>query len=342
MQQQDLGSQIELVPRSAVLQEKGYVVWGASMVQTDDGKCHLFYCRWKGTLRDWKKGSEIHYATSDNPLGPFKRQNVVLGVEPEGGEVWYGTSSINPTVQKFGKKYYLYYTGINGSNFPILQKNGKYKRAADGTLITQRVAVAVANHPAGPWKRMETPLVDISTDLSSFDCDMTTNPSVTQGGDGKYLMVYKCSNKKRGTGDKGIFLTTATSDSPTGPFKKSGKKICVHPTSSFAVEDPFLWYQGGKYLLVVDDQHGDFSGEKGLIQFESVDGVDWKKSEPFVLSRTEIKWEGGRVDKTHHLERPQVWLKKGKPAVLYAAVSDDGKFFNVHIPLQPVKMLKSE
>ena len=307
------------------------------MVQSDDGKCHLFYCRWKGGLRDWKTGSEIVYAISDNPLGPFEPQKVILGREDEGQDVWYSMGSYNPTVQKFGDKYYLYYTGSNGSSVPVVEKDGSYKKGADGHIITQRIGVAVADHPGGPWHRVKTPLVDISGQLDRFDCDMTCNPSVTQGADGKYLMVYKCSNRKRGTGERGIYLTVATSDSPAGPFKKSGKKICVHPESLFAVEDPFLWYQNGMYRLVVDDQKGDFSGAKGLIEFESVDGVDWKKSDPFVVSRTQIKWEDGRVDKTHHLERPQIWLKDGKPAVLFAAVSHDGKFFNVHIPLQRAK-----
>lgn len=336
VQQQDLNAQIQPVPRSAVLSEDGYIVWGASMVQTDDGLCHLFYCRWKGNLSQWTKTSEIVYATSMSPLGPFNPQKVILGRESEKEDVWYGISSFNPTVKKFGNKYYLYYVGSSGSNFPVQQKDGSYKKGADGNIITQRIGVAYADHPAGPWHRMETPLVDISDSLDSFDCDMTCNPTVTQGSDGKYLMVYKCSNRKRGTRQRGIYLTMATSDSPTGPFKKSYKKICVHPTSSFAVEDPFVWYQNETYWLVVDDQHGDFSGKKGLIQFHSKDGVDWKPSDPFVVTRTQIKWEDGKVDKTHHLERPQIWLKNGKPAVLYVAVSQDGKFYNLHIPLQPV------
>lgn len=333
----DLTLQTQPAPRSAVLTEDGYVVWGASMVQTDDGVCHLFYCRWKGTLSQWTQSSEIVHATSKSPLGPFEPQKVILGAEPEKEDLWYGVSSFNPSVQKFGDKYYLYYVGSNGSNFPIRKKDGSYKTGADGNFITQRIGVAVADHPAGPWHRVKTPLVDISESFDRFDCDMTCNPTVTQGADGTYLMVYKCSNRKRGTGPRGIYLTVATADNPAGPFKKSHKKICVHPTSSFALEDPFVWFQDGTYYLMADDQKGDFSGGKGLVLFHSRDGIDWEKNEPFVVTRTQIKWDDGTVDKTHHLERPQVWLKDGKPAVLYAAVSQKGKFFNVHIPLQPAK-----
>jgi hypothetical protein len=101
------------------------------------------------------------------------------------------------------------------------------------------------------------------------------------------------------------------------------------------VEDPFVWWEDGKYRIIVDDQHGDFSGAKGLILFESEHGLDWRKSDPFVLSRCQIAWEDGEVEKTHHFERPQIWRKDGKPAVLFAAVArENGEYFNVHIPLR--------
>jgi predicted GH43/DUF377 family glycosyl hydrolase len=327
--------QLQPVPRRSVLSEPDRIVWGASMVQDDDGTCHLFYCRWKGRLvRDWYMQSEIVHATAKSPLGPYETQEVVLTRKPEGADAWDGLASYNPTVVRFGDKYYLYYTGCNGSNRRIRLKDGTYKSSPNGTALAQRIGVAVADHPAGPWMRMKEPLIDLSE--NGFDSQMVCNPTVTQGADGRFMMIYKCSNGSPKTGG-GIYLTVAFADSPTGPFKKTDKKILAHPESNFAVEDPFAWWQDGKYHCVVDDQHGDFSGEKGLILFESKDGLDWKKSDPFVLSRCRIDWEGGPLEKTHHLERPQIWLKDGKPAVLFAAVARDKEYFNVHIPLQSVE-----
>ncbi|WP_136078050.1 glycoside hydrolase family protein [Pontiella desulfatans] len=334
-------SEIQLlpVPRTSVLSEPGLIVWGASMVQDDDGVCHLFYCRWKGRLvRDWYMRSEIVHATAPSPGGPYTPQGVVLTKRPEGADAWDGLSSYNPTVVRFGDKYYLYYTGCNGANRRIRREDGSFKSSPNGTALAQRVGVAVADHPAGPWKRMDEPLVDLSDD--GFDSQMVCNPSVTQGSDGRFLMVYKCSDGSPKTGG-GIYLTVAFSDHPTGPFKKTGTKILSHPDSAFAVEDPFVWWEDGRYRIVVDDQHGDFSGEKGLILFESEDGLDWRKSDPFVLSRCQIDWEGGPLEKTHHLERPQIWLKDGKPAMLFAAIAREGnEYFNVHIPLQAVSSEK--
>jgi predicted GH43/DUF377 family glycosyl hydrolase len=324
--------QLKPVPRTAQLRDPGYIVWGASMVQDDDGTCHLFYCRWKGKLqRDWYMRSEIVHATAKNPQGPYERKEVVLTKRPEGADAWDGFASYNPTVVRFGDKYYLYYTGCNGSNRRTRLEDGTYKSSPNGTILAQRIGVAVADHPAGPWKRMDGPLLDLSEE--GFDTQMVCNPTVTQGGDGRFMMIYKCSNGSPKQGG-GIYLSVAFSDSPTGPFKKSGQKILSHPDSNFAVEDPFLWWQDGKYRCVVDDQHGDFSGAKGLILFESEDGLDWQKSDPFVLSRCQIEWEDDEIGKTHHFERPQIWLKDGKPAMLFVAIAQEGEHFNLHVPLQ--------
>lgn len=312
--------QIQPVPRSAVLKDHDYIVWGASMVQSEDGTCHLFYCRWKGRLvRDWYMSAEIVHATATTPLGPYVPKDVVLSRRPEGAAMWDGLAAYNPTVKRFGDKYYLYYTGCNGSNRRVL---------TEGNILAQRIGVAVADHPDGPWERRDKPLIDLSE--GGIDSGMCCNPTVTQGPDGRFMMIYKAADIEK----TGIFLTVAFADTPTGPFKKTQQKILTHPTSSFPVEDPFLWWQDGKYRCVLDDQHGDFSGEKGLILFESNNGLNWKKSDPFVLTRCRIAWDDGVVDATHHLERPQIWLKDGKPTVLFAAVSEGEQYYNVHIPLQ--------
>lgn len=323
--------EIQPTPRTAILEEDGYIVWGASMLRAKDGKCHLYYCRWKGTLSDWTKSSEIVRATSNNPLGPFIPQEVVLGRESVGENMWCGISSFNPNVVEFDGKYYLYYSGSNGSNFPIVMDDGSFKTSSNGTIITQRIGVAVADNPEGPWTRIKTPLIDLAEE--GFGSHMCCNPAVSRNNDGKYLMVYKCSAGKK----DGIFLTVATADKPTGPFVKSNKKIIVTPNTNFAAEDPFLWHQDGKFQCVVDDQKGALSGEKSLVRFESVDGFDWDRADPFVISRCQISWEDGEIEKTHHLERPQIWLKNGKPAILFAAVWENGKGYNVHIPLAGLK-----
>ncbi|MEN8128006.1 MAG: glycoside hydrolase family protein [Planctomycetota bacterium] len=323
------------VPRSSVLKEKGYIVWGASMVQSEDGTCHLFYCRWKGALMDWCNGAEIVHATASNPLGPYEPQKAVLGPTKEGNNAWDGLSVFNPTVMRFDDKYYLYYSGSNGSNFPIINKDGSFKTSPNDTVITQRIGVAVADHPAGPWKRMKDPLIGLSKD--GIGSHMCCNPTVTQTPDDRFMMIYKCSSGRPRGNSGGIYLTVAFSDSPAGPFKKTQQKILTHKDSRFPVEDPFVWRQDDKYYCVADDQRGDVSGEHGLILFESEDGMKWQKSTPFVLSRCQIAWADGQTEPVRNFERPQIWLKDGKPAVLFAAIRKGEDCFNLHIPLQALE-----
>ena len=129
--------------------------------------------------------SEIVHATSDSPLGPYVPQKVVLGRRKEGDRIWDGLAAYNPTICRFGDKYYLYYTGCNGSNRAKERK---------GVILAQRIGVAVADHPAGPWKRMDKPLVDLSK--NGMDSGMCCNPTVTQCVDGRFVMIYKCAKPK--------------------------------------------------------------------------------------------------------------------------------------------------
>jgi hypothetical protein len=179
---------------------------------------------------------------------------------------------------------------------------------------------------------MQEPLIDLSKD--GIDSQMCCNPTVAQGADGRFMMIYKCSNGRPTKKSGGIYLTVAFSDSPTGPFKKTQHKIFTHKNSRFPVEAPFAWWQDGKYRCVADDQRGEFSGKKGLILFESEDGMNWQQSTPFVLSRCQIAWEDGQIEKTHHFERPQIWLKDGKPSMLFVAIERGRECFNLHVPLQ--------
>lgn len=48
----------------------------------------------------------------------------------------------------------------------------------------QRVGVAVADHPAGPWTRFNKPLIDVTR--HSFDHLATSNPTVCVGPEGNF------------------------------------------------------------------------------------------------------------------------------------------------------------
>ncbi len=317
-----IGKLIQPTPKISILKNDDFFVWGASMVQTVNGVCHMLYCRWPKPFNRWITDAEIAYATAKKPSGPYTFQRVILGKRGADAEFWDGASCYNPQVLEANGKYYLYYTGNNGDNRKRTDKQGH--------LITQRIGVAVADHPAGPWKRMNTPLIDLSP--GGLDSNFNCNPAVTQTPENTFLMVYKCGS---GEGRKApVVHTIAEAKTALGPFVKSRKKVFVKEGSRFPTEDPFIWHQSDKYYAVMKDMHGAFSSVgSSLIQFESINGYDWTPSNPVLVSEKNIKWIDGIVEKVDRLERPQIWIENGMPSMLFLAVKKGNNSYNVHIPL---------
>ncbi|MEH0152712.1 glycoside hydrolase family protein [Limibacter armeniacum] len=311
--------------------------WGGSVVKGEDGLYHMFYSRWPKQIGwEWLTYSEIAHAVSASPFGPFEFKDVALG--DRGGEYWDGLCTHNPTIHKFDGKYYLYYMGNTGDK-KIVSIPGKPKLNWLHRN-NQRIGVAVADNPNGPWKRFDTPVLDISSEDAAPDALMTSNPSVCQMKDGKILMVYKAVGKKyKLPGGGPVVHMVAIADSPTGPFKKYPNPVFLEEGVRFPAEDPYIWYQEGKYRAIVkyikhEGKKRDFS----LVHYESQDGIDWVKAKNFMISDRSLTWENGRTQQLDHLERPQVYIEDGKPvALLCAADSIDENnvrhAFNVQIPL---------
>lgn len=320
------------VPLESKFSFPGYHVWGGSMVEGDDGRYHLLYSRWRAELghNAWVSDSEVAHAVSENPLGPYQHMDVALPARGDG--FWDGDCTHNPTVQRFGEKYYLYYMGTHGEG-----------RVARGKLNMshrnhQRIGVAVADSPAGPWTRFDTPLIDIGDD-DAHDALMVSNPSVAQRPEGGYLMVYKAVAKRRPLPFGGpVVHLTATSDSPTGPFTKQNQPVFTAEDVMFPAEDPYVWFEGDCYRAIVKDMKGSFTNAgRSLALFESGDGLTWKVSAHSLVSRLSILWVNNTRQDVSALERPQLWFREGKPAILFCAVAADKArehTFNVAIPLE--------
>lgn len=318
------------VPRTAQFIDDDYYNWGGSMIRTDDGVCHLFYSRWPRTYSfgHWVSHSEIAYAVADDPLGPYTHVSVAL---PErGAEYWDGLMTHNPTIHKFGEKYYLYYVGTTGDR---ALTNGRYHIHRNN----QRIGVAVADHPSGPWERFDVPLIDVSPDSTATDALLTTNPAVAKGPDGRYIMAYKAAaidyTKENLAGP--VVHRMAVSDNPTGPFLKLPGLVFHAEGDFFPAEDPYIWYQDDRFLAILKDMQGAFTDVgTSLVLFESFDGIDWKLCPKPLVSKIEVQWEDGSIDKVNKFERPQIYFEDGKPKVLFVAfryTSDHS--WNIHVPL---------
>ena len=245
----DLTFELGKVAPTAIFSSDTLSIWGASLVKGDDNLYHMYYSIWPKRLGwAWVTHSEIAHATSTSPFGPFTFRDIAL--PPRGKLYWDGLVTHNPTIHKFGKKYYLYYMGNTGDG---VVTGTLTKESLNWThRNNQRIGVAVADNPNGPWTRFDKPLIDISADDSAYDALMTSNPSICQRPDGGFLFLYKgVAKQDKLPGGGPVVHMIATSDSPTGPFIKHDKPVFMVAGERFPAEDPYIWYQDGKYRAIV-------------------------------------------------------------------------------------------
>jgi predicted GH43/DUF377 family glycosyl hydrolase len=348
----DVNKMIQPIPITAKFEQQSYFVWCGTLVKGQDNLYHLFYSRWlkKYGFNAWVTSSEVAHAVGNSPTGPFEFKDVALPAR--GKQYWDGLCTHNPTVQFYNGKYYLYYMGNTGDGVIIASQSNTDDESTEKDIAkkemaknglnwvhrnNQRIGVAVAENPNGPWKRFDVPLVDTSKDTTAHDALLTANPSVTQMPDGRFLMLYKGVAKKNKMPFGGpVVHLTAISKTPTGPFVKQNMPIFTAKGTAFAAEDPYVWYQDGCYHAIVKDYQGVFTKQgQSLALFFSKNGLDWKMAKNTLVSTLEIKWENGKIEKVEHLERPQLFFEDGKPTVLLVAGDMDKiTSFNLQIPLR--------
>ncbi|WP_430933359.1 glycoside hydrolase family protein [Saccharicrinis sp. 156] len=351
----NIGALVQPVSEKHKLISQDYHIWGASVLKGFDGKYHMYYSRWKYELghMGWVTDSEIAYAVAEKAEGPYHDVNVALPAR--GKEFWDGTTTHNPTVFKKDGKYYLYYMGTTS---PVKAQQPTSMKNKDWWIYrnNQRIGVAWANGPAGPWHRMDKPVIDVDEDPSAPDALMTSNPAINIAPDGSIFAVYKVVGKQNGWQpvdmknddsyqvSKGsrVRYMVAFADNPLGPFKKHDETIFEMPGSEdehMIAEDPYVWSQDGKYYAIVCDIKGIFTGDKGAFALmESGNGYDWNQAKhPLVLPSRVLKDNGTRTE--YKLERPQLLVEDGVPTFLFGALGitvnnvHRGHACNLRVPL---------
>ena len=319
------------VPRTAVLRDPDWHIWGGSAIRGENGKYHLFYSRWprenKRRFGGWLFDSEIARAVADRPLGPYKYVETVL--RGRGGDHWDAVTAHNPHIKRFNGRYYLYYLSTHdGNDRATDQKDHQY---------SQRIGVAVADHLEGPWRRFDKPLLEPQAGGAIHQ--YVTNPSITQGRHGQYLMMFKGKPAQDPTGNA-LAHGVAFGKSPLGPFRIHSQPLLTE----YYAEDAYVWYdrRRDRYFALFKDRQGKYShSEGGIAMITSVDGLSWHMAANPLVSKRRIVWQDGTVQPLVHLERPQLLFdEQGRPSVLFAAAASSPPFktnqptFNVHIPLQ--------
>lgn len=338
----DLGTRVHPLPAANRFAEKDYFVWCGAPVKGPDGNYHLFYSRWPvnvGFAPGWALHSEIAYAVSKSPQGPYNHVNVALparGINPATGlKFWDADVTHNPNAFYHHGKYYLYYMGNfgDGKNYPMHRNH-------------QRIGLAIASNPAGPWTRMDDPVVDVSKDPSAFDSLCVTNPAACLRPDGGVVLIYKAVQFIKGKEMGGnVRYGAALASKPEGPYIKTPGRIfeAEKPGKHWMVaEDPFIWFSkkyGDRYFAATRDVVGTFTGSAGgICLFESVDGLNWKpSSHPKILGDRFALAEGGTSPS--NIERPALLIENEEPTFLFGATDGYKKggriSSNIQIPLVP-------
>lgn len=309
---------------------KGYWVWDNTVIKGDDGKYHLFSSCYPDSIPfhpGWMVSSEIVHAVADKPEGPFEFVDKAL--PNRGAQYWDGHSTFNPQIKKYKGKYYMFYTG---STHPFEDfKKGELTLDSKWCIVgrsNKRVGVAVSNSLNGPWKRMDTPLLE--TEPNSFYSFLTSNPTMVINDDGSVLMIFK-ARAYEGIQHGAMSLGIASAKTITGPYKVLNNNKPVFDAKTMGeLEDPFLWKDKRGYHVVFKDHKGKYVGEwGGGVLAHSKNGLDWKvDKDPKAYSKT-IQWDDGSLEKRGQLERPFILFENNKPRCMYFSTMDgEGGFEN--------------
>lgn len=303
-----------------------YYNWCNSIIKDDYGKYHLFYSRWpkQNGFFAWLTHSEIAHAVADKPWGPYNRKTTVLNSRR--GE-WDAIATHNVKVNRFGNKYYMYYTATNAGNETLT--DDKLKEIA-GTGYThpywdilrsnQRTGVAQSSSLNGPWKRKNKPMIEPHGIIRT----VSVNPAIEKGPEGKYYLIIK-GDDARITKRK-LIQAIGTSSKPTGPFKLSDKAAF----DEIPTEDVSMWYdrKRQRFYGIFHAHGGNFIG---LIT--SKNGIDWEKAKHYEVCKKEVRLSDGSSMKVDRMERPFVYTENDEPIMLSFAVKKGKESFIIFYPL---------
>lgn len=315
---------------------KDHNIWGASVIQAEDGKYYMFASRWpkKLTMRAWATNSEIVLASADKPEGPYKFRQVVF--PPRGPRYFDGMMTHNPSIHYHNGKYVLFYLGLTYDfERPVdtVPTREMYERAWNN----KRIGVAVSESVHGPWKRLKDPLLEPRED--HWDAAIISNPAPVIHDDGSVFLIYKsapCGYPERNT-HYAMYFGAAGADHYLGPYERisENNRVTLENVSA-DVEDPCVWYDGEYYQMLAKCMDESVTGEKGTGFFAySRDGIYWQLPErPASYSMT-LRWADGSTVKMKRMERAQVFLQNGKPShVFYACIDPDGEIYNIVKPFK--------
>jgi hypothetical protein len=296
-------------------------IWGASVIRDDEGLYHMFASMWSKRVPmcpNWKTNSRIVRAISETPTGPYRYVEDVL--PPRGATFWDGRMTHNPTIHRSGDTFLLFYIGTTfDQSIPEGPASDELRQASGAN---QRIGLATAPHPAGPWTRRDKPILEPRP--GKWDGWTITNPAACVLEGGRVLLLYK-SRRQQGTP---MQYGVTMAERYAGPyFRVRDEPILGSATD---IEDAYVWREDGKFHMIHKDCSGQIAGEfHAGVYAQSADGIDWHWPEnPKAYSRT-VRWDDGTTTTQGSFERPQLLIEDGRPTHLFVATGDGpGAFWN--------------
>lgn len=328
--------------RGNVFIDPGYHVWCSSVVKAGNS-WWLFYSRWpeKAGHYGWATCSEIALAEGRSPWGPFQPLDQVI-LPSEQSHPWERDVAHNPTVVADEGGIIMAYMANHG---PAPQDHAATVVPMDETWWAhrnnQRIGVAIAPHPTGPWVTTREPVLDVRA--AAWDSQLVTNPSIFRRADGRWIIIYKAVTDGPQPFGGRVLHGVAEAAHPQGPYER---KDGVHPfaaeTSPFPAEDPFAWYDKLANLCraVVKDMDGSLTGRgRSLAFYQSEDGLHWEPSPLPPISGSNLLRGDGSLLACSRVERPQVTFDaEGRAVALHVACLPEpagSVSFSLSVPIPP-------
>lgn len=307
-----------------VLSDAEWFNWCPSVLLAPDGKYHMFHSRWRKSIGfdAWLAMSEIVHRVADRPEGPFRFVSVAIPDTSPGRGEWF--TAHNPKITRFNGRYYLYLVQTRGDmndagREEMSRVGGKHPRWME-IRNNQRTFVASSKSLNGPWKITPDPIVEPAASITR----LTVNPAVDRRPDGTYIMIVKGDKpgEKRFIRNQAV----ATAPRPEGPWTIQPKAAI----DNMDTEDVSLWYaQAWKRFFAVFHAH-TFIG-----MIESADGLDWRRSAQFELTKRVVAFDDGTTWSPDRMERPFVLTDaRGVPQMLYVACKQGAHSVDLAMPLR--------
>ncbi len=326
----DFNSNLKPLPLKPAFEMEGYWVWCGSVIKDEKGVYHMFASRWSKELPfhpGWGVSSEIVRATSNKLEGPYTFKEVVF--EKRGAGFWDGRSVHNPSIQKCGDTYLLFYMGTTFP-YPDVTKEDELNHYSLPWLAARsnkRIGIATSKSLEGPWQRSDKPALDVRAGY--FDDFFTSNPAPCVNEDGSVLLVYKTRTyRKPPYNDKTMDmfsemkLAVAYTDHYLKPFVRLTNEP-LFDTTKGSLEDPFIWRNSKNYSMIAKDWSGYYTGTVGALTYATSDnGINWNIEKDFKALDMDLPFEDGQIHHLGNLDRPFIYIENGEMKAIFTATND--------------------